>query len=56
MNTGANNLEAETYCIRLSLRAGKDLHWLNDDLEPWLETNEDIEEYLRLLDILTLLK
>jgi hypothetical protein len=39
-----------------SLRAGKDLHWLNDDLEPWLETNEDIEDYLRLLDILTLLK
>jgi hypothetical protein len=39
-----------------SLRAGKDLHWLNDDLEPWLETNEDIEEYLTLLDLLTLLK
>jgi len=39
-----------------SLLAGKELHWLNDDLEPWLETNEDIEEYLRLLDILTLLK
>ena len=39
-----------------SLRAGKDLHWLHDDLESWLETNEDIEEYHKLLDILTLTK
>ena len=39
-----------------SLLAGKDLHYLNDDLEPWLETNEDITEYHKLLDILTLLR
>ena len=39
-----------------SKRAGKDLHPLNDDLIPWLETNEDIDEYLTLLDTLTLVK
>ena len=39
-----------------SLRAGKDLHYLNDDLEPWLPTNEDIEEYHKLLDILALVR
>lgn len=39
-----------------SLLAGKELHYLNDDLEPWLETNEDIEEYHKLLDILTLVR
>jgi hypothetical protein len=39
-----------------SLLAGKELHYLNDDLEPWLPTNEDIEEYHKLLDILTLLR
>jgi len=37
-------------------RAGKDLHPLNDDLIPWLETNEDIDEYLTLLDTLTLVR
>mgnify|MGYP001241474432 CR=1 FL=1 len=39
-----------------SLRAGQELHYLNDNLEPWLETNEDIDEYLRLLDVLALLR
>ena len=39
-----------------SLRAAKDLHYLNDDLEPWLPTNEDIEEYHKLLDILALVR
>jgi len=39
-----------------SKRAGKDLHPLNDDLIPWLETNEDIDEYLTLLDTLALVK
>jgi len=39
-----------------SRAAGKDLHPLNDDLIPWLETNEDIDEYLNLLDILTLMR
>jgi hypothetical protein len=39
-----------------SLRAGKGLHYLNDDLEPWLPTNEDIEEYHKLLDILALVR
>jgi len=39
-----------------SERAGKDLHPLNDDLIPWLETNEDISEYLDLLDTLTLVR
>jgi len=38
-----------------SMLAGKELHYLNDDLEPWLPTNEDIKEYHKLLDILTLL-
>jgi len=39
-----------------SARAGKDLHPLNDDLIPWMKTNEDIDEYLNLLDILTLMR
>jgi hypothetical protein len=39
-----------------SMLAGKELHYLNDDLEPWLPTNEDIKEYHKLLDILTLLR
>jgi len=39
-----------------SLRAGEDLHPINDDLIPWLKTNEDIDEYLNLLDILTLMR
>ena len=39
-----------------SLLAGKELHYLNDDLEPWLPTNEDIEEYHKLLDILALVR
>jgi len=39
-----------------SVRAGKDLHPLNDDLIPWMKTNEDIGEYLNLLDILTLMR
>ena len=39
-----------------SLVAGKELHYLNDDLEPWLPTNEDIEEYHKLLDILALVR
>jgi len=39
-----------------SLRAGKDLHPLNDDLISWMETNEDIDEYLNLLDTLTLMR
>ena len=39
-----------------SVRAGKDLHPLNDDLIPWMKTNEDIDEYLNLLDILTLMR
>ncbi len=39
-----------------SVRAGKDLHPLNDDLIPWMKTIEDIDEYLNLLDILTLMR
>ena len=39
-----------------SLRAGEDLHPLNDDLIPWMKTNEDIDEYLNLLDMLTLMR
>ena len=39
-----------------SRRAGKDLHPLNDDLIPWMKTNEDIDEYLNLLDTLTLMR
>jgi hypothetical protein len=39
-----------------SVRAGKDLHPLNDDLIPWMKTNEDIDEYLNLLDTLTLMR
>ena len=39
-----------------STRAGEDLHPLNDDLIPWLKTNEDIDEYLNLLDTLTLMR
>ena len=39
-----------------SFRAGEDLHPLNDDLIPWLKTNEDIDEYLNLLDTLTLMR
>ena len=39
-----------------SLRAGEDLHPINDDLIPWLKTNEDIDEYLNLLDTLTLMR
>jgi len=39
-----------------SRRAGKDLHPLNDDLIHWLKTNEDIDEYLNLLDVLTLMR
>ena len=39
-----------------SVIAGKDLHPLNDDLIPWMKTNEDIDEYLNLLDILTLMR
>ena len=37
-------------------RAGEDLHPINDDLIPWLKTNEDIDEYLNLLDTLTLMR
>ncbi len=37
-----------------SVRAGKDLHPLNDDLIPWMKTNEDIDAYLNLLDTLPL--
>jgi hypothetical protein len=39
-----------------SRRAGTDLHPLNDDLIPWMKTNEDIDEYLNLLDTLTLMR
>jgi hypothetical protein len=38
-----------------SARAGKELHYLNDDLEPWMESNEDIKEYNKLLDLLAAL-
>tara|TARA_Y100000114_G_C11668730_1_gene282696 strand:- start:623 stop:796 length:174 start_codon:yes stop_codon:yes gene_type:complete len=50
------SLKLQRIASGCSLRAGKDLHYLNDDLEPWLETNKDIEEYHKLLDILTLLR
>jgi len=36
-----------------SKRAEKELHYLQDDLEHFLETNEEIEEYNHLLDTLT---
>ena len=39
-----------------SVRAGKALPPLNDDLIPWMKTNEDIDEYLNLLDTLTLMR
>jgi len=36
-----------------SRRASKDLHYTQDNLEYYLETNEEIDEYLSLLDTLT---
>ena len=37
-----------------STRAKKELHPFQDDLVPWLRTNEDVDEYLELLDLATL--
>jgi len=44
-------LKLKRLASECSLVAERELHHLNDDLTPWLGTNERIEEYLQLLDI-----
>jgi hypothetical protein len=48
-------LKLKRLASECSLEAGRELHHLNDDLIPWLGTNEKIDEYLHLLDINTML-
>jgi len=48
-------LKLKRLAAECSLLAGRELHHLNDDLNPWLATNEEIKEYHELLDANTIL-
>ena len=48
-------LKLKRLASECSLLAGRELHHLNDDLVPWLGTNERVGEYLELLDMNTIL-
>ena len=48
-------LKLKRLAAECSLLAGRELHHLNDDLNPWLASNEELKEYHELLDANTIL-
>jgi len=49
-------MELTDLAAECSYQAGRDLHPLNDDMVPYIPTNEGIQRYHELLDLWTLLQ